>query len=206
MYFFKGESTGETCSLFTYTRPWNVSTTTWNQADSGVMWTSPGGDFKRDFVAWTPFADSLTWENFDVTLIVREFLQNPDSNFGFFLKTGYNNIERRYYSSDYEVDSLRPKLTITTSTAITNKFSKQGAANSIRVNSVSKVVSFYVPFEDDYVVSIVNTRGSQIYSALSSKMKSFSVSLKNSSAGIYMVRVTRADRPDVFYSRKFILR
>jgi hypothetical protein len=202
MFFFKGEYTGETCSLFTYTRPWNVSTATWNQADSGVKWISPGGDFKRDFVAWTPFADSLTWENFNVTQHVREFLQNPDSSFGFFLKTGYNNIERRYYSSDYEVDSLRPKLTITTSTAITNKFSQHDIGNVIQLKSMSKMVTFTVPFEGYYTISILNIKGRRIYVVNGSEKKSYSITMDNQSSGVYVIQVKYSSK---FTSGKFLL-
>ncbi len=202
MYFFKGEFTGETCSLFTYTRPWDVSTATWNQADTSTKWTTKGGDFKRDFVAWTPFADTNSWESFNVTQIVREFLQNPDSSYGFFLKTGYGNIERRYYSSDYEVDSLRPKLTITTSTAITNKYGKFNAGNKIHIKNAAKVVSFSVPFEGDYTISILNINGQRIYATKANEKNSYNISLRNQSSGIYIIKITGIGK---FSCNKFIL-
>lgn len=202
MYFFQGEFTGVVCSLFIYKRSWDVSTATWNRANATTKWTTPGGDFKREFIAWTPFADTNTWESFDVTKIVREFLQNPDSNYGFFLKTGYNNIERRYYSSDYEVDSLRPKLTITTSTAITNKFAEQDIGNNIHLESVSKVVKFYIPFEGSYTISILNINGKQIYLTNGNQKKAYRVSLNNQSHGVYIIQVRCNNK---FINNKFLL-
>ena len=56
MYFFKGEFTGVNCSLFTFDKPWDVYASTWNQADSSTKWITPGGDCKRKFISWTPFA------------------------------------------------------------------------------------------------------------------------------------------------------
>ena len=194
MYFFQGEFTGEVCSLFIYQKSWDVAAATWEIAKTNVPWDNPGGDCKRDFITVVPFTDTNSWEEFDATEIVRYSISNPDSNYGLFLKTGLGNIERRYYSSDYSVDSLRPKLTITTSTAITNDLATKVLNNFITMTITPESIKFFIPFRGNYEVSLFDIKGRNRVSFSGYNKKWHEVPALTLSEGLYVLSVKNNDR------------
>ncbi|WP_272461567.1 DNRLRE domain-containing protein [Intrasporangium calvum] len=102
--------------LHELTRDFNETTATWNQAATGVPWTTPGGDFSSTVV------DDLTYinsdparMNWDATSSVKEWLANPASNKGFLLKISNPTTPLDWLSllSDEASEPLlRPRLVV----------------------------------------------------------------------------------------------
>jgi len=102
--------------LYELTRDWNENEVTWNNATSGITWTTAGGDYDPTVVdTFTPTVAIDVWHDWDVTTLVQQWLATPSSNLGVLIKLVDEelNSENRYNSSDYAADeSLRPKLVI----------------------------------------------------------------------------------------------
>jgi len=89
---------------------------TWNSALSGVSWNSPGGDFTTTpAVVATGAYKPPVWETFEITQLIKDFLNDPAKNFGFLIlvPTSNDGDWRDYQSSEYSTQAQRPKLVIT---------------------------------------------------------------------------------------------
>ncbi len=98
----------------------------WKYYDSGKSWTTAGGSwYDKNGIeqGTTPYA-SVTFSGskvpdnkyyeFDVTELVREYINGESKNTGFFLKANTENGNYiAFYSSDWTNAEQRPKLTIT---------------------------------------------------------------------------------------------
>lgn len=101
------------------------------------------------------------FEDIDVTHFVQEMVQHPDSNFGLRIRL-QTEIENRclcWCSSDYEIDSMRPKLIlIVDSCALpVPEFSYQREGDTFNfINSTISVDSLYWDFGDGTFSMLTN--------------------------------------------------
>jgi len=105
-------------------RSWTVSETTWLSATLDEAWAAPGAEGSEDretVVTDSRFIHRLdtwgTWYLFDVTNLVRAWMQSPADNYGLILKgVGYSSSTYKVHyniaSSEYSDESLRPKLVV----------------------------------------------------------------------------------------------
>jgi hypothetical protein len=97
-------------------RDWADSSVTWNNASTGVAWTTPGGDFPGAPDATAPKqAVALVWYAWNVTARVQAWLASPASNYGWVMKCTDENLNNqdRFYQSDTANATYRPKLVVT---------------------------------------------------------------------------------------------
>lgn len=88
--------------MFHLNSSWSESEVTFNTKPE-INWESGGPEFQG--LAFD------TWETIDIRDIARDLIYGDSVNRGFALGTfGYNYGGCRYYSSEYEVQELRPKL------------------------------------------------------------------------------------------------
>lgn len=80
-------------------------------------WNTPGGDFAGIASATTPVSGlgQYTWSSGEMTADVQQWLQNPATNFGWFVlgAEGVTGSAKRFASSESTDASLRPLLDVT---------------------------------------------------------------------------------------------
>jgi hypothetical protein len=113
----------ETLTLNAIMKPWVEAEATWNNARTGIPWSTPGaGGIGTDYVGAADATLSVGynpgWVNFDVTTRVRQWSDGIGTNYGWrMLQTTGGTSTKQFHSSEYATDlSLRPKLTIVYST------------------------------------------------------------------------------------------
>ncbi len=89
----------------------------WAESDSGVPWTSPGGDHAVSSTSVTIVPEVVdAWYSWDIKTLVRNWIKEPATNYGMMLRllTEINgeNILREFVSNDDSDASLLPRLTI----------------------------------------------------------------------------------------------
>ena len=98
------------------TSEWDADVT-WNNRTESQTWNTPGGDYDpQKQVTINADPDVETWEEYDVTTFIQDFLQGNYPNYGFLVRMkiaeGIETIKRYYASSDTSIVSLRPHLVI----------------------------------------------------------------------------------------------
>ncbi len=92
---------------------WDEMEATWNNADTGNTWESPGGDYEPEPVA--AFIPNTTGpQSMDITSVTAAWVKGTWPNYGLILRSpsNSNGQENEYHSSDSS-NGPRPKLTIT---------------------------------------------------------------------------------------------
>lgn len=99
-------------------RPWDAATCNWTQAAQGTLWALPGaGDVPQDraavAVGQVLLAEEERWYDLDVTALVREWVQNPASNYGLLLSaSSAGSVQYDLYSSDHPDQTMHPHLAV----------------------------------------------------------------------------------------------
>jgi hypothetical protein len=116
-----GFTPGEVLDLYRVVRPWSESTVTWNQAETGVLWSTPGGDYDDvQPVGQIPFdsgCDHCFYQPVEITSLVQAWADGTMENNGLVLannsslSTGlkaseYNDGQRSYLEITYEPCSV----------------------------------------------------------------------------------------------------
>ena len=85
--------------VFVLTKDWTENGVTWNSADFGVPWTTPGGDLGVKVGEINTVAGFVGWYHVDIAPIVSEWIAGTADNFGFLLKQ--SSGQTLYHSSEY---------------------------------------------------------------------------------------------------------
>ncbi len=199
LYCLGGTYGVEKTFAYRITKDWKANEATWVNSKSGEKWDPSAGDndqggaFTKDDGAETGYADESTWETYDVTKILKYFLNNKDKNFGFLVEgdDAPGHTQRLYASSDYTIDkSQRPKLEITYSTAI-NYVPQVDLKEKINLRMTNSKVNFSVPF-DNYEISLSNAKGQRIMRLTENASKEHAISLNSLPAGVVFMKVSHA--------------
>jgi Tfp pilus assembly protein PilX len=96
------------------TQSWNEDAVTWNNRDSGVLWTSPGGDYDPAIVATALVGPgNNTRYEWDITRLAQGWLDGDSPNYGVLLRTEAAGIfGERFDTSDHADPARRPILTV----------------------------------------------------------------------------------------------
>ncbi|OHB70077.1 MAG: hypothetical protein A2V70_16980 [Planctomycetes bacterium RBG_13_63_9] len=118
MYFYlqTGSSHLLTADVHRLTESWSEMSATWNSRDSSNDWSSPGGDFSSTAIATTTLGSSTgTWQEWDVTDLVQDWLAGTYTNHGLLVKSSEvaSQTWSAFYSSEYYVTTRRPYLDVT---------------------------------------------------------------------------------------------
>ena len=96
--------------------PFTITECTWNEASTGVNWSTPGGaagtDYSSAVIASTTVSTTATWYSFNLRAFVNYFLAGTLPNHGLWL-TVSGTCDDTAFSNDFITPSLRPYLEIT---------------------------------------------------------------------------------------------
>ena len=200
----------EKTHLYRITKEWKADEVTWLMPKAGnKMWNpgedtlEQGGAYTTDNSAETDYAEPENWEEYDITVMLKYFIDNPNENFGFILISDeeMNNTQRAYASSDFTDDiSQRPKLTIETETAITY-FPQKGLKNKISLKITNSAISFSLPFKN-YRVTISNAKGQKTIHLEESLSDNYKIPLSKFSTGVHFLNIKHDNRSETI---KFIV-
>ncbi|MFH1744022.1 MAG: DNRLRE domain-containing protein, partial [bacterium] len=131
LYTFDHEydDSDQTVTLHRLTAPWAEGTgdfefpddtyipdgATWTLADASTPWTQAGGDFNTAVISEMviPAFAQAGWTEFDATNLVGDWISRATPNYGLMIRSQDAEWSgHRFYSSEYENASLRPKLTV----------------------------------------------------------------------------------------------
>lgn len=112
----EANATPTTVDVHRVTSPWTVSTT-WNEADTGVPWTTPGGDFgATDATASVGGATGVT-ATWDVTALAQHWVDGSVANDGLLLAAPSGGNVLHFATSSAAQTSQMPYLDVTYDTA-----------------------------------------------------------------------------------------
>jgi hypothetical protein len=98
-------------------RRWHPQEVTWSQASGDVPWDIAGEDRAAEPIESAHARSCGTgegrWYTFDVTSLVRDWLEHPETNHGLVIEGEGDGAKTIYFaSSDYYLDAQRPALEI----------------------------------------------------------------------------------------------
>ena len=164
--------------------------------------TPGGGDYDPGCIAVTEYAAINTWEEYDVTEVIKEAVKKPELFHGFIIKQfldprenkGENSKNRSnqgkaYYSSDYDEIDKRPKLTITyTSTGVVTPLPSQ-IKDNIPVMKKGEKIMVFVSFEKAYEVLVFDIQGQKLVSLTGGNRGWIELPVNHLSSGINIVTI-----------------
>ena len=114
-----GTNTGfQPMEIYRVVAPWTEGGLTWSNRDTGVPWTTPGGDFIGNggkpysvSTASTTNDGPVAW---DVTALVQEWVSHTSANYGLMLKSESGN-HLCFNPRESGTVALRPNLTVVVS-------------------------------------------------------------------------------------------
>ncbi len=112
---YAGGSTTGDYSIFRIVQQWVENEATWENPAAEKKWTNAGGDFVAQPITKVNFPQSngRTWIKFNVLSLMRDFVRNPITNYGFLVTNSSWAQEIIVLSSENQNTESRPKLTIT---------------------------------------------------------------------------------------------
>lgn len=229
MLFIGGDTAVEgkanVCSLFTITKEWKESEVTWYNASDDKEWemldldtkyynpniddsvSNPGGcDYDRKPVDIVDYVDINSWENYDVTEVIKQAVNNGKSFHGFMIKQflhpaeedkGNNAVAkgidgRLYWASEYDEVDKRPKLTVKyTSTGISAQFSNK-MEHSVQFIKRGNKIIVIVPGTKTYDLTLFNLKGKELISLKRCTTHRTDIPAKYLSSGLHVMIVTHA--------------
>ena len=101
-------------------RAWDEDAATWIAAAGGADWGTPGcqmagADYAAEYSdEVVGFEEVWDWVEFDVTEMVQQWIDNPDSNYGAVIKAYLHTITISYsfWSSEGPLPWFRPQLVV----------------------------------------------------------------------------------------------
>jgi hypothetical protein len=105
-------------NVYKVRRPWTAEAATWQRASQNVAWTQAGcngeGSDRDQIQQQTLMLNAANyWFTYDITSMVRDWVNNPADNYGLILK-GFGNTSVQYHfaSTEWPDPAFRPRLVI----------------------------------------------------------------------------------------------
>ena len=132
-------------SVYKMLRDWSEGSATWNRASSETYWHKAGCDGLGTDHAVNPVVtlplgatDSIPrWYTWDITELVQEWVDAPESNFGLILIAAGSLNYHGFLSSEAGATALRPRLWLTYSPAATTTPTASGTPTHTLTPSVT---------------------------------------------------------------------
>jgi len=109
------ESSSRVINVHRVTNEWTENEITWNSRQTGVAWTTEGGDYESNISANLTIPASPTdgWFTWNLTNLTKVWYNETFDNYGVVLvQDDSNNWQHKFYSDDFSNSSLRPKLVV----------------------------------------------------------------------------------------------
>jgi hypothetical protein len=114
---YKSHTASMTVEAYGLKQPWVEMETTWELVKRGLAWGDPGADdtlVDRDDTPSGARAISATntWYDLELTSLVQDWVNGTRPNYGALLIATGNTVEMSFWSSEYSLKDLRPKLVV----------------------------------------------------------------------------------------------
>jgi hypothetical protein len=154
-----------TVRAFRITKSWMPAEANWFNATQSIRWSKAGADFDTAAQATLTYTTQVNvWHTLDVTNLVKEFVANPETNFGMLLKLDPAMYTVAYVSSEGATTSQRPKLVITYSNAaIKNNLRPLNAHNAVEIRPIGTGLLMRLPDNGLYQVRMESLDGSTVF-------------------------------------------
>ncbi|MEM3018316.1 MAG: DNRLRE domain-containing protein, partial [Candidatus Bathyarchaeia archaeon] len=114
-----GNPSGRTYGAYRLTEGWTETESTWNKRDGVTPWTTAGGVWTaEDFASSIVPPSAEQWMSWDVTGIVKDWIEDGQPNYGFIVRDQNDGVastdaSARFYMREYVTEpALRPVLEI----------------------------------------------------------------------------------------------
>jgi hypothetical protein len=102
---------GQTTYFYRLTRDWVESTVSWNNASTGIPWTTGGGDYAAGaYASYYPVVNCMI--KIDITNLVQGWIDGSYPNYGLLMLSTGTEGEVQYTSRDDGSASARPRLVV----------------------------------------------------------------------------------------------
>jgi len=107
-----------TAGVYLLNRSWLAEQATWLRATESQLWSVPGANASPDDRSSFPYDtvevnELQQWYEWNITAMVQDWLQNPESNNGIILNAfAVPKVQYNFASSEYNNPQARPKLKI----------------------------------------------------------------------------------------------
>ncbi|HEX6915399.1 MAG TPA: Ig-like domain-containing protein, partial [Chitinophagaceae bacterium] len=109
-----GDGNSQVNYVHALTRSFVENKVTWNIANTGVNWTTAGGDYNLTALSNTIVTSTNQFYNFDVTAAAQNWVATPAANYGLLVKTAETLDKRHQFASkEHGTDAYHPVLSIT---------------------------------------------------------------------------------------------
>lgn len=180
-------------ALYRITREWDDEEANWTYAAADKPWTTPGGDHASEKIdeITVDQTEGFGWVSFNVLDAVKDFVANPDHNFGFLLTNSALSQEINVPSSDYEKPEWRPKMIIEHTVAEVNITRQRTGTAPLKRQVTCSTINqqLHIDNNSSYPVAVTVARlnGTVVVSEVLSGLVSKTLSVQ--SAGVYLISV-----------------
>jgi PKD repeat protein len=209
-WYYPASTTRASDTVVEVYRPvaWDPNYVSWNYRISGTLWNMAGGewyDVTGEPQGSTPYAFVIFpaskvpdngYYDFDVTQLVQEYINDTYENTGFFLKAKAESGNYiAFYSLEYSNTSMRPKLTITTTSGSNSTDASPVAAAGPDQNvTIGSVVIFNGSGSTDDVGIASYSWDFNAADGITSEATNVTATHVYTSAGNYTVTLTVTDK------------
>jgi hypothetical protein len=170
------------------------STVDWKNASTGVPWTTPGGDYASEKIQEiTVNGNEFGWVSFNVLTAVKDFIANPDKNFGFLLRNSAFAQEIDIATSKFYANAdYRPKMVFEYPASQSGLTQKQAGSkrghNPVALTTVNRKLHIANTGITPVRITLCGLDGTTVASEmLSGGMRK---TLSASSGGVYLISVS----------------
>lgn len=200
------------CSLHTLDYEWEEMEVCWNNASANQPWRmfaqtgnddtfalEDAGDMDIDPVA-TTLSDTVGfWQKWNITEIIKYYLENPSENHGFMIRSSGDLQPHYFYSSNHDSIEIRPKLIIYTN----GVSSVGGQLNNLLSNNcyvTLKTSELILDFKSlkSREVKVYNIQGRELYRKNFNTTRIGSINLEEFSTDIFIVKINEDSKTFVF--------
>jgi len=112
--YYRSSQNAITAQSFRLLRSWDVASSTWNRASSGVAWATAGADGSGSDRETLPEGQTLldrtdAWVSFTITNMAQQWVWNGGQNYGLLIK-GKGNADALYYLASADSPNHQPVL------------------------------------------------------------------------------------------------
>ncbi len=181
--FVKKFGTSKDC--YKITASWNESSVDWDINNS----------IEKPALVKNSSSSENSWEEFDVSKAIKEFIDNSAENHGFMIKIPFNQSTHEknlvYVSSEASDATKRPKLTIEYKEPTPIVQSKTIGTNGIQMKITDGHIALSIPLKDHYAVSVTNALGKTVYRSSGIAVQQWKTLSTNLNSGIHFVTLKR---------------
>jgi hypothetical protein len=173
--------------VYQITKTWDAKTANWNNQPT----------FNSTAIAQNSNTAVKKWEDYDVTTVIKNSIENGAVDYGFMLKFPTENQYKgaRIYSSEAQDATLRPKLSVTYIPLITEAVTTQALINKqITIKSSGKTLFINNPEKECCTVIISDLKGRGLVSFKTTAGLERYEMPTTLSPGIHLIRLVNSKR------------